>query len=387
MTSIIRANTDQLRSVARQMRGAADQILADTGASAREMEVLAETWSGSARDRGMARWAEIHPRYQPAAEQLNHFASELDGLAARLEEAARVFGDGGMGFVAQSVAGINIGKGEIFENHSEGDTPWYMNPEKWDFFKDKAEKSKDLYEAIKNSYLAATNLSFRPGDRYPNQFFVKGGDKELREALGLPTHLAQIKVNPGLGNLFSGQNWSLGKRIANAQIGETLQSNSFKIGVVADVALNGWKNWDTYKGQENATAKIVTGTLVDTALTVGFGLGGQWLGTTAGVAIGAAIGGPFGAVIGAQVGGFLGNVAGSYLGSWISEQPGVKDAIGSAVDTSAKFVKDAAEATTHIASDVVDAVQNQARKVDEGIRAVGDTINNFFKPRLGLFGR
>ncbi len=96
MTSIIRANTDQLRSVARQMRGAADQILADTGASAREMEALAETWSGSARDRGMARWAEIHPRYQPAAEQLNHFASELDGLAARLEEAARVFGDGGV---------------------------------------------------------------------------------------------------------------------------------------------------------------------------------------------------------------------------------------------------------------------------------------------------
>ena len=94
MSSIIRANTDQLRSVARQMRGAADQILADTGASAREMEALAETWSGSARDRGMARWAEIHPRYQPAAEQLNHFASELDGLAARLEEAARVFGDG-----------------------------------------------------------------------------------------------------------------------------------------------------------------------------------------------------------------------------------------------------------------------------------------------------
>ncbi|MEI8306452.1 MAG: WXG100 family type VII secretion target [Chloroflexales bacterium] len=96
MSSIIRANTDQLRSVARQMRGAADQILADTGASAREMEALAETWSGSARNRGMARWAEIHPRYQPAAEQLNHFASELDGLAARLEEAARVFGDGSL---------------------------------------------------------------------------------------------------------------------------------------------------------------------------------------------------------------------------------------------------------------------------------------------------
>lgn len=94
MSAVIRADTDQLRTVARQMREIADLILSSTGAVAREMDSFAATWSGSARERGMARWAEIQPRYQPDAERLSHLARELDALADRLEDAARVFGDG-----------------------------------------------------------------------------------------------------------------------------------------------------------------------------------------------------------------------------------------------------------------------------------------------------
>jgi len=94
MNTVICANTDQLRAVARQMRGTADLILSGSGALAREMDSFAATWSGSARDRGMARWETIHPRYQPDAERLTRFAKEIDALADRLDEAARVFGDG-----------------------------------------------------------------------------------------------------------------------------------------------------------------------------------------------------------------------------------------------------------------------------------------------------
>ena len=383
--SIIRADTDQLRAVARQMRTTADEITNGASAMHQAMGALDATWSGSARDRGIARWGEITPKYPPAVERLIHFANELEALAQRLDDAAAVFG-GGLSFSTSGGARNVIGKGVNVGNGSEGEKPWYMNPKAWSEIKDDIFTGRDSIDLLKNVYLAATKLSFRPGERYPGQYFVKGGDETLRTDLGLPTHLAQIKVSSGLGNLLNGENWALGRRIANQQVGETLQSGSFKAGVVLDVVLNGWKNWNTYGNQENAAAKIVAGTVIDTALSVGLGLGGQWVGAVAGTALGAAIGGPIGAVIGAQVGGFLGSAAGSWVGGWIGEQQGVKDAIGSAVDTGAKLAKDATEAGTRVVSNVVDTVRDQARKVDEGLHAVGNTISNFFKPRLSFFG-
>ena len=94
MPTIIRADTDQLRAVARQMRTTADEIMSGANAMHQAMGALDATWSGSARDRGMARWGELVPKYPPAVERLVHFANELEALAQRLDDAAAVFGTG-----------------------------------------------------------------------------------------------------------------------------------------------------------------------------------------------------------------------------------------------------------------------------------------------------
>ena len=96
MTSVVRADTDQLRAVARQMRATADQITSGTDGMRQSMDALDATWSGQAHDRGMARWGEITPKYPPAVERLVRFANELEALAQRLDDAAAVFG-GGLG--------------------------------------------------------------------------------------------------------------------------------------------------------------------------------------------------------------------------------------------------------------------------------------------------
>ena len=100
MSTIIRADTDQLRAVARQMRTTADEIMSGASAMHQAMGALDATWSGSARDRGMARWGEITPKYPPAVERLIHFANELEALAQRLDDAAAVFGAGGTNMVS-----------------------------------------------------------------------------------------------------------------------------------------------------------------------------------------------------------------------------------------------------------------------------------------------
>ncbi|NTV64471.1 MAG: WXG100 family type VII secretion target, partial [Oscillochloris sp.] len=65
--SVVRADTDQLRAVARQMRATADQITGGHDGMQQSMSSLDATWSGHARDRGMARWGEIAPKYRPSA--------------------------------------------------------------------------------------------------------------------------------------------------------------------------------------------------------------------------------------------------------------------------------------------------------------------------------
>ena len=99
--SMIRADTDQLRAVARQMHATADQITSGTDGMRQSMDALDATWSGQAHDRGMARWGEILPKYPPAVERLVHFANELEALAQRLDDAAAAFGGGGSSITAQ----------------------------------------------------------------------------------------------------------------------------------------------------------------------------------------------------------------------------------------------------------------------------------------------
>ncbi|MBP1467294.1 WXG100 family type VII secretion target [Candidatus Chloroploca sp. M-50] len=97
MPGIIRADTDQLRAVANQMRTTAEQISTGTGSMQQSMEMLDMVWSGKARDRGMEAWTRIVARYNPEVNTLLHLAKELEALAQRMDEAAAVFGDSGSG--------------------------------------------------------------------------------------------------------------------------------------------------------------------------------------------------------------------------------------------------------------------------------------------------
>ena len=112
--NVIRADTDQLRAVARQMRATADQITSGTDSMRQSMDALDATWSGQAHDRGMARWGEITPKYPPAVARLVHFANELEALAQRLDDAAAVFGGGGGG--GSGGAGSDSGGGKTTDS-------------------------------------------------------------------------------------------------------------------------------------------------------------------------------------------------------------------------------------------------------------------------------
>ncbi len=104
MPGIIRADTDQLRSVARQMRTTVDQIDDGTNAMQQSVQALDAVWSGNARDRGIAYWERIFPNYRPNVERLVHFANELEALAQRLDDAAAVFGAGALGATGATAA-------------------------------------------------------------------------------------------------------------------------------------------------------------------------------------------------------------------------------------------------------------------------------------------
>lgn len=115
MPGIIRADTDQLRAVANQMRTTAEQISTGTGSMQQSMEMLDMVWSGKARDRGMEAWTRIVARYNPEVNTLLHLAKELEALAQRMDEAAAVFGDSGSGIGGGTAGGIGEGQ----------EKPWY----------------------------------------------------------------------------------------------------------------------------------------------------------------------------------------------------------------------------------------------------------------------
>ncbi|WP_129671621.1 WXG100 family type VII secretion target [Candidatus Chloroploca sp. Khr17] len=120
MPGIIRADTDQLRAVANQMRTTAEQISTGTGSMQQSMEMLDMVWSGKARDRGMEAWARIVARYNPEVNTLLHLAKELEALAQRMDEAAAVFGDSGSGSGGGTAGGIGEGQ----------EKPWYEDKPK-----------------------------------------------------------------------------------------------------------------------------------------------------------------------------------------------------------------------------------------------------------------
>ncbi len=86
---------------------------------------------------------------------------------------------------------------------------------------------------------------------------------------------------------------------------------------LADIGLSGYENWQDYKDTdpEFRNEKMVAGTVVDTALSVGFTAGG----TALGAGLGAMVGGPAGAFIGGRIGGFLGGAVGGWAADRVKE--------------------------------------------------------------------
>ncbi|PDW01816.1 WXG100 family type VII secretion target [Candidatus Viridilinea mediisalina] len=94
MASIIRADTDQMRNVARQMRNVAEQVTNGSSTMHQSMNTLDAVWSGQARDRGMQAWSQIVVKHNPIAEELIRMAHGLEDLAQRLDEIFATFGGG-----------------------------------------------------------------------------------------------------------------------------------------------------------------------------------------------------------------------------------------------------------------------------------------------------
>ncbi len=129
-----------------------------------------------------------------------------------------------------------------------------------------------------------------------------------------------------------------------------------KFGTVFDVVLDGYENWEYYRGQKEAGEKIVRATVVDSALTIGLTAGLTVGGGAIGGALGAAIGGPVGAAIGVQVGRTLGGLA----AGWLS-------------DRAKKGWKD--RATRSKVDDDVARIGNQ---VDDDVARIGNQVGSWF---------
>jgi uncharacterized protein YqgC (DUF456 family) len=266
-----------------------------------------------------------------------------------------------------------------------------VSAQHWNTSYNLAKDLLDFRDAVTNCFRAKKYLTTRPGNAYEHQFFIKGGDKNLRTELGIETNTGNIKVVTGVKNIFHSQNRAVGVHLANNQLHSTVTSGVFWGCVALTVGLSAWNNWETYRHEENATRKIIVGTAVDTTLSVGLGLAGQWGGAALGGTIGAALGGPIGAVIGAQVGGFVGGVVGGYLGDmaadWLKDQTLYKDLLNDPTKTTSTMVSSVKDFGTSVTTKTRDVLVEQSQKVEHAIRNVGAAVSTLFKPRVSLFGR
>lgn len=388
MTNIIEVHYDTLDQIAARFQGQAEGSAALDRRLRACLEALEQGgWIGLGAD---AFFGEMRGTVLPAMQRFTAALCEAQAATLQIrdlmrhaeEEAARLFGGDGANTLTQSGDGSAGGPLDLIRGAADliakiGDLSLFD-----DFIG--VDDAPDAINTILQSWRALTRLTSRAGGRYPGQFFLKGGNAALRNAIGLATHAAEMKIIKGWSGLY--KNLGQGVKLANKQLQGLPTDKLFWLGTAIQVGESLSKNWEAYGDRENAAAQIVAGTAVDAALTVGLGIAGQWGGTVAGTAIGGAIGGPVGALVGAQVGGFVGSLAGSWLGEKIGDSEFVNSHVEQFVDNAAPVVRDAVEQGKQLVSSVANEVQEQVRQVNDGLRAVGETVTNFFKPRLALFG-
>jgi WXG100 family type VII secretion target len=168
---------------------------------------------------------------------------------------------------------------------------------------------------------------------------------------------------------------------------------------VVDIALEGYDNWQDYSNDgtdpDLIIEKTVVATTMDAVAGVTFAAVGTALGTAGGAALGGALAGPVGAVVGAKVGGIVGGMAGGWAASQLSESKVYQEAVDfwgdqldKGVDKASEIISDNVENVKHTTQQVVgtiNTIQEQTRKVEQGIKSFADKISQPFKPRL-LFG-
>ncbi|MEI6179612.1 MAG: C2 family cysteine protease [Chloroflexales bacterium] len=91
--SVVGADTDQLRNLARQLQQMASTLADRTTDLRKSMEALGSSWSGQSRNRGVALWEQTMPRCYGSVEILLRRSQQLIELAAKLDEAGARFGD------------------------------------------------------------------------------------------------------------------------------------------------------------------------------------------------------------------------------------------------------------------------------------------------------
>ena len=382
--SQIKADTDALRATIAAMRQGSSAIENALQQAAQAMATLQNSrWSGNHRQQAEEVWTRLQAQFAPTIEALNQIAARTERFTNALEEAGRVFGDGG------TILSPTDSKGSEVKIELDGKSPASQTSNNVSFLSlglladigrgfvtkgglDKLGKIKDTVKLFKNLSLIG-NLQLREGSYYVDQVIVRG-PKESRKAAFLNPFTNHMKVSPE--NLYIQRMNGITSVTKGAFISTALFS----------LAEYGFQNYENYKDDRQSWQKTISATAIDTGVKTGIVTTGTAVGASIGGAIGTAIGfglGPVGAVlgnaVGVHVGGFVGGLVGDWVAGQIMEQKTYKDFKENTVQWMADKIDEGGEVIKKGYNDIKNNLSDQVNRID-------NTIKNYAKDFLSRFG-
>ena len=382
--SQIKADTDALRATIAAMRQGSSAIENALQQAAQAMTTLQSSrWSGNHRQQAEEVWTRLQAQFAPTIEALNQIAARTERFTNALEEAGRVFGDGG------TILSPTDSKGSEVKIELDGKSPASQTSNNVSFLSlglladigrgfvtkgglDKLGKIKDTVKLFKNLSLIG-NLQLREGSYYVDQVIVRG-PKESRKAAFLNPFTNHMKVSPE--NLYIQRMNGITSVTKGAFISTALFS----------LAEYGFQNYENYKDDRQSWQKTISATAIDTGVKTGIVTTGTAVGASIGGAIGTAIGfglGPVGAVlgnaVGVHVGGFVGGLVGDWVAGQIMEQKTYKDFKENTVQWMADKIDEGGEVIKKGYNDIKNNLSDQVNRID-------NTIKNYAKDFLSRFG-
>jgi uncharacterized protein YukE/uncharacterized protein YcfJ len=382
--SQIKADTDALRATIAAMRQGSSAIENALQQAAQAMATLQNSrWSGNHRQQAEEVWTRLQAQFAPTIEALNQIANRTERFTNALEEAGRVFGDGG------TILSPTDSKGSEVKIELDGKSPASQTSNNVSFLSlglladigrgfvtkgglDKLGKIKDTVKLFKNLSLIG-NLQLREGSYYVDQVIVRG-PKESRKAAFLNPFTNHMKVSPE--NLYIQRMNGITSVTKGAFISTALFS----------LAEYGFQNYENYKDDRQSWQKTISATAIDTGVKTGIVTTGTAVGASIGGAIGTAIGfglGPVGAVlgnaVGVHVGGFVGGLVGDWVAGQIMEQKTYKDFKENTVQWMADKIDEGGEVIKKGYNYIKNNLSDQVNHID-------NTIKNYTKGFLSQFG-